>query len=90
MILYYKCSSLDREEIKLTNIMKIMNTKIKDNNKKKIIIIRKFLSKDIICQTQQKKHIKQCQSRYSNYKCDNFLTDEHFHSKETYFTRDAS
>src|SRR5437667_6177589 len=48
MILYCKCSSLDREEIKLTNIMKTMNMKIKNNNKKKMIIIRKLFSRNII------------------------------------------
>ena len=48
MILCHKYSFLDKEEIKSANIIKIMNIKIKDNNKKKIIMIRKLFSRDII------------------------------------------
>ena len=48
MILCHKCSSLDRKEIKLTNIIKTMNMKIKDNNKRKMIAARKLFSRDII------------------------------------------
>ena len=35
MILQHKCLSLDREKIKLTKIVKIMNMKMKNNDKKK-------------------------------------------------------
>jgi len=48
MILCHECSSLDRKEIKSANIMKTVNMKIEDNDKKKIIVIKKFFSKDII------------------------------------------
>ena len=48
MILCHECLSLDEEEIKLTNIIKTVNTKIKNNDKKKMIAARKLLSKDII------------------------------------------
>ena len=48
MILWHECSSLNEKEIKLAKIMKMMNTKIEDNNKKKIITTRKFLSKNIM------------------------------------------
>ena len=48
MILWYECSSLDREEIKSAKIVKTMNTKIKDNDKEKMIAVRKLLSEDII------------------------------------------
>jgi len=48
MILCYKCLFLDEEEIKSANIMKIVNIKIENNDKRKIIIIRKLLSRNII------------------------------------------
>ncbi len=48
IILWYKYLFLNRKEIKSAKIMKIMNIKIEDNNKKKIIIIKKFLNEDII------------------------------------------
>src|SRR5438034_6029018 len=48
IILQYKCLLLDREEAKLAKIIKIVNTKIEDNNKEKVIIARKLSSKDII------------------------------------------
>ena len=48
MILWHECSSLNKKEIKLAKIMKMINTKIEDNNKKKMITTRKFLSKNIM------------------------------------------
>ena len=48
IILQHKCSSLDKEKIKLAKIIKIVNTKIENNNKEKVIIARKLSSKDII------------------------------------------
>ena len=47
MILQHEYSSLNREEIKLTKIVKMMNTKI-ENNDKKIITTRKFFNKNIV------------------------------------------
>jgi len=47
IILKYKYSSLNKEEIKLAKIIKIINIKIENNNKK-IIIVKKLSSKDII------------------------------------------
>ena len=48
MILQHEYSSLNREEIKLTKIVKMMNTKIENNNKKKIITARKLFNKNIV------------------------------------------
>ena len=48
MILQCECSSLNEKEIKLTKIMKTMNTKIEDNDKKKMIAARKLFSRDIV------------------------------------------
>ncbi len=48
IILWCECLSLNKEEIKSAKIMKTVNTKIEDNNKEKMIITRKFLSKDIM------------------------------------------
>ena len=48
MILWHKCSSLNREEIKLAKIVKIMNTKIEDNDKRKMIAVKKLFSKNIV------------------------------------------
>ena len=48
IILQCECSSLNKEEIKSAKIMKTMNTKIKDNDKEKMIVMRKLLSKDIM------------------------------------------
>ena len=47
-ILQHECSFLNEKEIKSAKIVKIMNTKIEDNDKKKIIAARKFLSKNIV------------------------------------------
>src|SRR5436190_7628034 len=48
MILQYEYSSLNREEIKSAKIVKMMNTKIENNNKKKMITARKFFNKNIM------------------------------------------
>src|SRR6266487_7162602 len=48
IILQCECSSLNKEEIKSAKIMKTMNTKIKDNDKEKMIVTRKLFSKDIM------------------------------------------
>jgi len=48
MILCHKCSFFDKEEIKSANIIKTVNMKIEDNDKRKMIAARKLLSKDII------------------------------------------
>ena len=42
------CSFLDEKKIKLTKIVKTINTKIKNNNKEKMIITRKFFNKNIM------------------------------------------
>ena len=47
-ILQCECSSLNKKEIKSAKIVKMMNTKIEDNDKKKMIAARKLLSKDIV------------------------------------------
>ena len=47
-ILECECSSLDKKETKLTKIVKMMNTKIKNNNKKKMITARKFFNENIV------------------------------------------
>ncbi len=48
MILWYECLSLDKEEIKSVKIVKTVNIKIKDNDKEKIIMMRKLFSEDIV------------------------------------------
>ena len=47
-ILWHKYLFLDEEEAKLTKIVKIMNMKMKDNDKEKIIAARKLFSEDIM------------------------------------------
>ena len=48
IILWCECSFLNKEKIKLTKIVKMMNTKIENNDKKKIITAKKFLNENII------------------------------------------
>ena len=60
MILWYKCSFFDEEEIKSAKIMKIMNTKIENNSKRKIIIVRKLFNENIMLMlnlTETKNHM---------------------------------
>ena len=47
-ILQHKCLPLNKEEIKLAKIVKIVNTKIENNDKEKVIVARKLFSKDIV------------------------------------------
>ena len=47
-ILQHECSSLNREEIKSAKIVKTVNTKIEDNDKKKMIATRKLFNEDIV------------------------------------------
>ena len=47
-ILWHEYSSLNRKEIKSAKIVKTVNTKIENNDKKKMITARKFLSRDIV------------------------------------------
>ena len=59
MILQHECSFLNEKKIKLTKIMKTINTKI-ENNDKKIIIVRKFFNKNIMLMlnsTEMKTHM---------------------------------
>ena len=48
IILQYEYLSLNEEEIKSTKIVKIVNTKIRNNDKRKVIEMRKLLSEDIM------------------------------------------
>src|SRR5436190_9739803 len=48
MILQHKYSFIDEKEIKSAKIVKIINTKIKNNDKEKIITVRKLFSRDIV------------------------------------------
>ena len=48
MILQHECLSLDEKKIKSAKIMKTVNTKIENNNKKKMITARKFFNKNIV------------------------------------------
>ena len=60
IILQYQYLFLNEEEIKSTKIMKTMNTKIENNNKKKMIIVRKLSSENIILMlnlTKTKNHM---------------------------------
>ena len=47
-ILQYEYLSLDEEEVKPAKIVKIMNMKIKNNDKEKMIAARKLFSRDIM------------------------------------------
>jgi len=48
MILWHECSFLNEKEVKSAKIVKTVNTKIKNNDKRKMIAARKLLSRDII------------------------------------------
>jgi len=47
-ILQHECLSFNRKKIKSAKIMKIMNTKMRDNSKKKMITARKLLNENIV------------------------------------------
>ena len=48
MILQYECSSLNEKEIRSAKIVKMMNIKIENNDKKKIIAARKLFNENIM------------------------------------------
>ena len=48
MILQRECLSLDREEAKPAKIVKTVNTKMRNNSKRKMIAARKLFSEDIV------------------------------------------
>ena len=48
MILQYKYLSLNKKKIKSVKIIKTVNIKMKNNDKKKMIAVRKLLSKNIV------------------------------------------
>ena len=47
-ILWCECSSLNRKKIKSAKIVKTVNTKIENNDKRKMIAARKFFNKNIM------------------------------------------
>ena len=81
MILQYECSSLNEKEIRSAKIVKMMNIKIENNDKRKMIAARKFFSKDIVLMLNSaeiKTHMMKKTDWASALELKTYVTKTHF------------